>query len=57
MEVFIMAKKQKIKIPTFIEMVKSQRVQVVTPKGGPHKSDKDYNRQQDKEDLRKEESS
>ena len=52
-----MSKKKKIKIPTFIEMVKSQRVQIVTPKGGPHTDKTQYNRQQDKEDLRKEESS
>jgi hypothetical protein len=39
-----MAKNKKIKIPTFLEIFQSQRVQIVTPKGGSHKDETKYNR-------------
>ena len=47
-------KNKKIILLTFLEIFQKQRVQVVTGKGGPHRSEKDYNRQKDKEALRKE---
>lgn len=50
-----MAKKNKtIPLPTFLEIFQSQRVQVVTPKGGAHRDKTKYNRDQAKRDFRKE---
>ncbi len=39
-------KKNTYKVPNFLEIYQSQRVQVVTPKGGAHGIGKEYNRKQ-----------
>lgn len=44
-------RKKRIIIPTFLEIFQQQRVQVVTPKGGIHKSKKDYDRKNRKDFL------
>jgi len=47
-----MAKKKKITIPTFLEILQAERVQIVTPKGGYHKDHTKYDRKQNKKVIR-----
>ena len=44
-------RKKRILIPTFLEILQKQRVQVVTPKGGVHASKKEYSRKNRKDFL------
>lgn len=37
-------KKNSYKVPSFLEILQSQRVQVVTPKGGAHRDKTKYTR-------------